>query len=150
MPGVKVGSGANLAPVAGNASVHDPLFVQAAEGLARETDVWNSQPSGGASWPAGPGTAARAGMSPLVASPPGPRVAGGASGGLRPRAGGRPRPSSGDYIWHEIQQNQTLESISLQYQGDTSLVGPIAELNRDILPDPQLLPIGRAIRVPIR
>jgi hypothetical protein len=43
-----------------------------------------------------------------------------------------------------------LESISLQYQGDTSLVGPIAELNRDILPDPQLLPIGRAIRVPIR
>jgi nucleoid-associated protein YgaU len=68
----------------------------------------------------------------------------------RSRGVGRPRPLHVDYIWHEIQQNQTLESISLQYQGDTRLVGPMLELNRDVLPDPQLLPIGRAIRVPIR
>jgi nucleoid-associated protein YgaU len=66
------------------------------------------------------------------------------------RGGVRSRPGQGDYIWHEIQQNQTLESISLQYQGDTSLVGQLLELNRDVLADPQLLPIGRAIRVPIR
>ncbi|MBL8855064.1 MAG: LysM peptidoglycan-binding domain-containing protein [Planctomycetaceae bacterium] len=66
------------------------------------------------------------------------------------RSGGRPRPQSGDYIWHVIQQNQSLESISFQYRGDGSLVAQLLELNRDRLSDPQLLPIGKAIRIPIR
>ncbi len=66
------------------------------------------------------------------------------------RSGGRPRPPSGDYIWHVIQQNQSLESISFQYRGDGSLVAQLLELNRDRLTDPQLLPIGKAIRIPIR
>lgn len=66
------------------------------------------------------------------------------------RSSGRPRPQSGDYIWHVIQQNQSLESISFQYQGDASLVPRLLELNRDRLTDPQLLPIGKAIRIPIR
>jgi nucleoid-associated protein YgaU len=63
---------------------------------------------------------------------------------------GRSRPQSGDYIWHVIQQNQTIESISFQYQGDGSLVPRLLEMNRDLLTDPQLLPIGKPIRVPIR
>ncbi len=67
-----------------------------------------------------------------------------------PRSAGRPRPQSSDYIWHVIQQNQSLESISFQYQGDGNLVPRILELNRDHLTDPRLLPIGKAIRIPIR
>lgn len=67
-----------------------------------------------------------------------------------PRSAGRPRPQSSDYIWHVIQQNQSLESISFQYQGDGNLVPRILELNRDQLTDPRLLPIGKAIRIPIR
>lgn len=123
--------------------VHDPLFVQAEENLrsAAATGSWLGTPAtGSALGPGGVGARQSVG---LVRSDAGLERA-------KSRGGVRPRPSQGDYIWHEIQQNQTLESISLQYQGDTSLVGQLLELNRDVLADPQLLPIGRAIRVPIR
>ncbi len=144
MPGVKPGGATGTA-----GAMHDPLFVQAAE------DLMSAAPLG--AWPRtqtppraiGPGGAM--GPSGAVAGEMGGTAWSGA--GLeraKSRGGVRPRPGQGDYIWHEIQQNQTLESISLQYQGDTSLVGQLLELNRDVLADPQLLPIGRAIRVPIR
>lgn len=67
-----------------------------------------------------------------------------------PRGVGRPRPRSGDYIWHVIQPDQSLESISRQYQNDVSLVPKLLELNRDLLTDPALLPVGTAIRIPVR
>jgi len=155
-------------PVAGGAAaVHDPLFVQAAEALAAKSALAPGRGSGSSSGVLGSnGTLSSAGTLSLGnAQGPastagslgvggrGPMEAAAGSAGLeqtRSRGVGRPRPPHVDYIWHEIQQNQTLESISLQYQGDTRLVGPMLELNRDVLPDPQLLPIGRAIRVPIR
>lgn len=63
---------------------------------------------------------------------------------------GRARPRSGDYIWHVIQPDQSLESISRQYQGDGSLVPKLLDLNSDLLTDPALLPVGTAIRIPVR
>jgi hypothetical protein len=91
------------------------------------------QPSGGsAGAPWGNGGAAEAGRLP------------------QDRQNPRARRGAGDYIWHVIQKNQSLESISFQYQGDESLVPRLRQLNVDILTDPQLLPIGRAIRVPVR
>lgn len=54
------------------------------------------------------------------------------------------------YIWHVVEPSQSLQSISLQYSGDTSLVDGIVNLNSDIIEDPTLLPVGEAIRVPIR
>lgn len=124
----------NTAPPtgAGPSSAGDPLFVQVGA---------NTGPGGGLA------NSDRDLNIPLVR--PESRV--GSTPSTAPiRSSGRPRPQSGDYIWHVIQQNQSLESISFQYQGDASLIPRLLELNRDRLTDPQLLPIGKAIRIPIR
>ncbi|MDP1561329.1 MAG: hypothetical protein Q8M16_08030 [Pirellulaceae bacterium] len=124
----------NTAPAtgAGLSSAGDPLFVRVGA---------NSGPSGGLA------NQDRDSTMPLVR----PESYVGSTPTTAPiRSSGRPRPQSGDYIWHVIQQNQSLESISFQYQGDANFVSRLLELNRDRLTDPQLLPIGKAIRIPIR
>lgn len=110
----------------------DPLFKQV--GASAGPGLGLASPDRGSGAPA-----------PRATLPSAPFTRGGLSATT-----GRSRPQSGDYIWHVIQQNQTIESISFQYQGDGSLVPRLLEMNRDLLTDPQLLPIGKPIRVPIR
>ncbi len=66
-----------------------------------------------------------------------------------PREKGRGRPSR-EYIWHVVGERQTLEGISLQYVGNASIAQGILELNTDIIQDPNLLPVGKAIRIPVQ
>ena len=49
---------------------------------------------------------------------------------------------------HTIHDGDTLESLAVRYLGDAKRAGEILEVNREVLSDPQLLPIGVAIVIP--
>jgi nucleoid-associated protein YgaU len=51
---------------------------------------------------------------------------------------------------HTIHDGDTLEGLAVRYLGDSQRAGEILELNRQVLADPQLLPIGVAISIPPR
>jgi nucleoid-associated protein YgaU len=51
---------------------------------------------------------------------------------------------------HTIHDGDTLEGLAVRYLGDSQRAGEILELNRQVLADPQLLPIGVAIAIPPR
>jgi nucleoid-associated protein YgaU len=49
---------------------------------------------------------------------------------------------------HRIADGDSLELLALRYLGDKARANEIAALNRDVLSDPSLLPIGREITIP--
>jgi nucleoid-associated protein YgaU len=49
---------------------------------------------------------------------------------------------------HTIHDGDTLESLAVRYLGSAQRAQDILEANRDVLSDPQLLPIGVAIVIP--
>lgn len=51
---------------------------------------------------------------------------------------------------HKIADGDTLSALSQKYYGDATAAGGIFEANRDVLADPDLLPIGREIQIPPR
>jgi nucleoid-associated protein YgaU len=51
---------------------------------------------------------------------------------------------------HTIHDGDTLESLAVRYLGDSQRASEILELNRQVLSDPQLLPIGVSILIPPR
>jgi hypothetical protein len=127
----------------------DPLFALAAQDLyrlpAREASTPSEWTSGQAtSLPTGRGDSVGAGGAQSISS---------AGANARSRLGsgrtGSNRPDR-DYIWHVIQRNQSLEDISRQYMGSSGGVNEIVEMNPDIISNPRLLPVGQAIRIPLR
>jgi nucleoid-associated protein YgaU len=61
--------------------------------------------------------------------------------------GGQPTPRK-PVKKHTIHDGDTLESLAVRYLGDAQRAVDILEANRDVLSDPQLLPIGVAIVIP--
>lgn len=55
-----------------------------------------------------------------------------------------------EYIWHVLSSNETLESIATSYDGGPAMVQKIVKMNKDVFQDPNLLPVGKAIRVPVQ
>jgi nucleoid-associated protein YgaU len=53
-------------------------------------------------------------------------------------------------VWrkHRIADGDSLELLALRYLGDKARANEIAALNRDVLSDPSLLPIGRELTIP--
>jgi hypothetical protein len=51
---------------------------------------------------------------------------------------------------HRIVDGDTLASIASRYWGDVSRADELFAANRDVLSDPELLPVGREIRIPPR
>ncbi|MCH8922572.1 MAG: tail protein X [Planctomycetes bacterium] len=51
---------------------------------------------------------------------------------------------------HNIADGDTLSALALRYYGDATAGGNIFEANRQVLADPDLLPIGRQLRIPPR
>ena len=51
---------------------------------------------------------------------------------------------------HRIVDGDTLASLARRYLGDAARAGEIFEANRDVLPSPEALPIGAAVRIPPR
>jgi nucleoid-associated protein YgaU len=49
---------------------------------------------------------------------------------------------------HRIVDGDSLSLLALRYLGDSSRAEEIARLNRDVLRDPNLLPVGREILIP--
>jgi phage tail protein X len=62
--------------------------------------------------------------------------------------GGRQTPPRKPVKTHTIHDGDTLESLAVRYLGDVQRAGDILAANRDVLSDPQLLPIGVAIVIP--
>ncbi len=61
---------------------------------------------------------------------------------------GQPAPPRKPVKKHTIHDGDTLESLAVRYLGDAQRAGDILAANRDVLSDPQLLPIGVAIVIP--
>jgi nucleoid-associated protein YgaU len=51
---------------------------------------------------------------------------------------------------HRLTDGDSLESLADRYLGDARRAGEIYEVNRDLLPAADLLPLGRIIRIPPR
>ena len=49
---------------------------------------------------------------------------------------------------HRLTDGDSLESLAQRYLGDSRRAGEIFELNREILPAADLLPLGKIIRIP--
>jgi phage tail protein X len=49
---------------------------------------------------------------------------------------------------HRIRDGDTLPEIAWKYLGDRNRWTEILQANRDILADPEILPVGRRIRIP--
>lgn len=49
---------------------------------------------------------------------------------------------------HRIVDGDSLESLAKRYLGDSRLAGALFRANRDVLSDPDLLPIGQRIKIP--
>ena len=49
---------------------------------------------------------------------------------------------------HRIVDGDSLQLLALRYLGDRSRVDEICQLNRDVISDPNLLPVGREILIP--
>ena len=52
-------------------------------------------------------------------------------------------------ILHEVQNSDTLEKLASRYLGDQARALEIFDLNRDKLKNPELLPIGAELRIPV-
>lgn len=61
-----------------------------------------------------------------------------------PKEFSRPAPAR----QHRIVDGDTLERLAERYWGDASRAAEIFEANRTILDDPQILPLGKVIRIP--
>jgi nucleoid-associated protein YgaU len=53
-------------------------------------------------------------------------------------------------LTHKIVDGDTLSRLAEHYWGDALLAGKIFEANRDILQSPELLPLGRVLKIPSR
>jgi nucleoid-associated protein YgaU len=62
--------------------------------------------------------------------------------------GKQPTPSTKPHKRHTIHDGDTLESLAVRYLGDSQRAAEILELNRNVLSDPELLPIGMTIVIP--
>ena len=65
--------------------------------------------------------------------------------------GVRGQPSfagAGEARYHQIQDGDTLRALAERYLGDAGQDKAIYELNRSILVSPDLLPLGRTLRIP--
>ena len=56
----------------------------------------------------------------------------------------------GDEVRHVVQNSDTLEKLAKRYLGDEGRALEIFDLNRDLLDNPHLLPIGAELQIPAR
>lgn len=62
--------------------------------------------------------------------------------------GPQPTPPAKPLKRHTIHDGDTLESLAVRYLGDSQRAAEILQLNRNVLSDPELLPIGMTIVIP--
>jgi nucleoid-associated protein YgaU len=73
-----------------------------------------------------------------------------APGGWRPDPMAWPSKPSAKPRPYRLRDGDTLESVAERYLGDRERAAEIFELNRDVLPRPDLLPVGVTIVIPPR
>jgi LysM repeat protein len=62
----------------------------------------------------------------------------------------RPVPAADGSLRHRVADGDTLAKLAARYLGNPARQLEIYELNRDVLPSPQALPIGTLLRIPRR
>jgi len=68
-----------------------------------------------------------------------------------PRGGLSPSAATPDgYVTHTITDGDTLSRLAGQYLGSSERYLEIYEANRDLLASPDLLPIGKVLKIPLR
>lgn len=68
-----------------------------------------------------------------------------------PASPAAPRDQDGDGpSLHRIRDGDTLRAIARKYLGDSDRWQQIVEINPDVLKDPEVLPVGKEIRIPDR
>ena len=77
-----------------------------------------------------------------------PDVAAQAIGHTADGAEGQVEEEDGEWRLHRVADGDTLTSLAERYLGDRSRHQEIYELNRELLPDPNVLPIGAELRLP--
>ena len=60
------------------------------------------------------------------------------------------RSMSGGELRHRVEDGDTLTKLAVRYLGRAEAFREIYELNREMLADPDLLPIGAVLRIPAR
>lgn len=123
-------------------SLDESRFVSS--GSIRETSQFATPPTPAAEMPDdSPWTAVGA---PRSAGPVGSVAAGFSGNPVSPIVTGRrPRAS---HTRHTVSDGDTLSSLAQNYLGDGGRWAEVFELNRDLLRDPDILPIGARIKIP--
>lgn len=60
------------------------------------------------------------------------------------------RPANARAIEHRVIDGDTLAALAERYLGDAGRATEVFEANRDVLSDPELLPIGAVLKIPAR
>lgn len=124
----------------------DPLFA-----ISREGQVFDNRPSVSLPDNEQPQPNRLASSPQSFRGRPPAKSSSSAAPGNRGAIGNRsPDHDRDQYIWHVVEAHQSLRSLSIQYRGDASIEEAILRMNRDIISDPELLPVGEAIRIPTR
>ena len=61
-----------------------------------------------------------------------------------------PAPTEQRARTHKVVDGDTLAALAERYLGSSLRAGDIFEANRDVLFDPQLLPIGVELKIPLK
>jgi nucleoid-associated protein YgaU len=83
-----------------------------------------------------------------MASKPSPRSKLELSPALGKAGGTEPATRRGNMFEYTIQEGDTLSDIATRYLGQASAWAQIQEANRDVIPDPDHIPVGQKIRIP--
>jgi len=149
-------------PVAGSTvqlDLRGPTEPQTSDPAAAFPVVRLQTPAAAAPSPAPAAAAARA-LTPMDPGKPPPRLARsfpeadypiasrwGAMLGLAPTSGGQAKPPART---HKIVDGDTLKALARRYLGSADRFAEIYEMNRDVLPNPEVLPIGAELKIPPR
>jgi nucleoid-associated protein YgaU len=144
-------------PVAGDVATQPLSDAPVARGVANSTTAASEAPSASPSAPADSApqpppiaepAASRAASSTATIEPPAGRAAAVTPlvVSTPPISESAPRPQS--WRRHRIQDGDTLAKLAQKYLGDPAREAEIFTLNRDVLADPALLPIGAWLKIP--
>jgi hypothetical protein len=95
--------------------------------------------------PAGAGTSPEAAKGPAPAASPNTSQWGVSMGLMLPESGRRDTPAR----THKIVDGDTLGALAERYLGSADKAQEIFQANRDVLPTPEILPIGAELKIPI-
>jgi nucleoid-associated protein YgaU len=136
-------SAANSAVATANPSAPGDAFRSSTAGRADENRAGSGSPRG-----ADAGASADGGWPPpATADPAGDGKSGSPAGS--PAATASPQGDTGQIVTHRIKDGDTLPRLAERYLGSASRAEEIFRQNQQVLPAPDLLPVGKVLRIAV-